>query len=82
MTSAKTHQGDTPAEDGAMPPPDRSNRWFTIGVWVVLLSAAWSLPVLGLIEKQRAHAKMESGIYYTPRMPAEHYVQGAGTTEP
>ncbi|WP_119678125.1 hypothetical protein [Indioceanicola profundi] len=55
--------------------PTIKDRLFTVGLWTLLLGMSWSLPVLGLIENQRERERMESGIYYTPKMPAEWYVQ-------
>lgn len=55
--------------------PPLKDRLFTIGLWTVLLTLAWSLPVMGVITNLRGHERMESGIYYTPKMPAEWYVQ-------
>lgn len=43
-------------------------------IWLVLLSVAWSLPVVAFIQTERERALTESGHYYTPKMPAEWYV--------
>lgn len=51
------------------------DRILTALIWIVLLGTAWSLPVISLIETSRERARVESGHYYTPKMPPEWYVQ-------
>jgi hypothetical protein len=44
-------------------------------LWVGLLGAAWSLPVLSVMQHQAEKARMESGYYYTPQRPASAYLE-------
>jgi hypothetical protein len=44
-------------------------------LWVGLLGAAWSLPVISMIQHQAEKARMESGYYYTPQRPASAYLE-------
>ncbi|WP_245579979.1 hypothetical protein [Niveispirillum irakense] len=53
------------------------NRLGTVALWVGLLGAAWSLPLLGLWQQAEERARMESGIYYTPQRPAAAYLEAA-----
>ncbi len=50
------------------------DRLVTATIWIVLLTFAWSLPVVSIIVSERERALMESGHYYTPKMPAEWYL--------
>jgi len=45
----------------------------TAALWVGLLAAAWSLPVLDRIQAAEEHERMTSGYYYTPQRPAADY---------
>ncbi|WP_114391865.1 hypothetical protein [Oleisolibacter albus] len=59
-----------------LPPlPSLKDKLITLLIWVSMLGAAWSLPVLDYVADQRERAKMESGVYYTPKMPASWYLQ-------
>lgn len=55
--------------------PTPFGRVTTALIWVVLLALAWSLPVLDYVRTTQERQKVESGFYYTPKMPAEWYVQ-------
>ncbi|MQP63873.1 hypothetical protein GE253_00800 [Niveispirillum sp. SYP-B3756] len=46
-----------------------------VTLWVVVLGAAWSLPVLSAMQHQAEKARMESGYYYTPQRPASAYLE-------
>ena len=48
----------------------------TAALWIGLLGAAWSLPLLGLWQHAEERERMESGIYYTPQRPAAAYLDG------
>lgn len=50
------------------------DRWLTVMIWVVLIAAAWSLPLVTYVQRVEERAKVESGAYYTPRMPSSFYV--------
>ncbi|MDE1146592.1 MAG: hypothetical protein PW843_08210 [Azospirillaceae bacterium] len=60
------------------------DRLVTLTLWVVLLSIAWSLPVLSYVRSEHERALVKSGHYYKPAFPAEFYVnqQAANTTTP
>ncbi|HYC02484.1 MAG TPA: hypothetical protein VED40_04280 [Azospirillaceae bacterium] len=47
----------------------------TVTIWTVMLTAAWSLPVVSYVSKEQERAKVESGAYYKPGMPADWYVR-------
>lgn len=49
------------------------DRLATVALWTTLLAAAWSLPVIDRIQAQAEHEKMQSGYYYTPKLPAAAY---------
>jgi len=63
-------------------PKTLKDRLTTAGIWVLLLGMAWSLPVIDYVADARERAKMESGHYYTPKMPAEWYVQQGAAPAP
>ena len=44
-------------------------------LWTGLLAAAWSLPVIDRIEAQAEREKMQSGYYYTPKLPPAAYTE-------
>lgn len=54
-----------------------SARGVDIALCVALLSAAWTLPALGLWQHAQERERMESGIYYTPRLPAQAYLDAS-----
>jgi hypothetical protein len=51
------------------------SRLVSLSIWVVMLLAAWSLPVLALVERAQEKAAMASEHYYKPGKPAEWYAQ-------
>lgn len=51
------------------------DRLITGLIWVGMLGAAWSLPVMDYVSTEKERAKVQSGYYYTPKMPAEWYVR-------
>lgn len=62
------------------PRPKRARlitRSVDIALCVALLSAAWTLPALGLWQHAQERERMESGIYYTPRLPAQAYLDAS-----
>ncbi len=50
------------------------DRLTTLAIWVVMISLAWSLPLVSWMQREAERAKIESGVYYTPKKPAEYYV--------
>ncbi|QJE72510.1 hypothetical protein HHL28_04825 [Aerophototrophica crusticola] len=63
------------AETAPAAPATLKDRAITALIWVGMLGAAWSLPVLDHVQAQKERALMESGHYYTPKMPAEYYLK-------
>lgn len=53
------------------------DRLLTIALWAGLLAAAWSLPVLDRIQAHAERERMQSGYYYTPRLPVEAQMSAA-----
>ncbi|MFV3074302.1 hypothetical protein [Niveispirillum fermenti] len=47
------------------------DRLLTVILWAGLLAAAWSLPVLDRIQAHAERERMQSGYYYTARLPAD-----------
>ncbi|TWB20905.1 hypothetical protein FBZ89_106309 [Nitrospirillum amazonense] len=60
------------------------DRLVTLSLWVLLLSIAWSLPVISYMRSEHERALVKAGHYYKPAFPAEFYVnqQPAGTITP
>ncbi|MEA1673754.1 hypothetical protein [Nitrospirillum sp. BR 11163] len=60
------------------------DRLVTLSLWVVLLSIAWSLPVISYMRSEHERALVKAGHYYKPAFPAEFYVnqQSSGTATP
>ncbi|MEA1652064.1 hypothetical protein UAJ10_24000 [Nitrospirillum sp. BR 11164] len=50
------------------------DRLVTLSLWVVLLSIAWSLPVISYMRSEHERALVKAGHYYKPAFPAEFYV--------
>lgn len=58
-----------------IPLPARSrDRLYIVAIWTVLLGFAWSLPVISYVRMERERALVDSGHYYTPKMPAQWYM--------
>lgn len=51
------------------------DRVVMVALWVGLLGAAWSLPIIDRFAAAEERAKMESGYYYTPARPASAYAE-------
>ncbi|MBB6251477.1 hypothetical protein [Nitrospirillum iridis] len=56
------------------------DRLVTLSLWVVLLSIAWSLPVISYLRSEHERALVKSGHYYKPAFPAEFYVPAPAAT--
>ncbi|ASG23030.1 MULTISPECIES: hypothetical protein [Nitrospirillum] len=50
------------------------DRLVTLSLWVLLLSIAWSLPVISYMRSEHERALVKAGHYYKPAFPAEFYV--------
>ncbi|WP_044563055.1 hypothetical protein [Azospirillum sp. B4] len=56
------------------------DRLVALSLWVLLLSIAWSLPVISYMRSEHERALVKSGHYYKPAYPAEFYVSQPAIT--